>query len=324
MATAARWHAPPPQCPCRLAASPRCAALCLDKARAALRALDEAVADVSQSASAPAGRVRISVGIGFGHRFVWPVLPALAERHPALRIEVDLDNRPVDLVGTGFDIGIRGGFIEDSSSVARRVAPLPVALPASPGYLRRAGVPCSDDDLATHRCAEVRFGSGTLSIWRFGKGKRAFEMTPLAQVLSSDPESLPNLALADAGIVQAGLHHALPYLRSGRLKLMLTGLHHPGTREVVLHYPHRLYLAPQVRVVVDGLLAHFAATPDLHATVEQLTAEFPHYLATVHQPAGAERPAGRAPAKPKPKRTQTTTTTTTTTKPRGPARNPRR
>src|SRR5215813_7105327 len=93
----------------------------LAKARAALRSLDEAVAEVSQSAAEPAGTVRISVGVSFGRHFVLPALPALTARHPQLRVEVDLDNRPVDLVARGYDIGIRGGAIKDSALVARRI-----------------------------------------------------------------------------------------------------------------------------------------------------------------------------------------------------------
>ena len=68
----------------------------LVKARSALRTLDEAVAEVSQAAAEPAGTVRISVGVSFGRHWVLPALPALAEAHPQLRIEVDLDNTPVE------------------------------------------------------------------------------------------------------------------------------------------------------------------------------------------------------------------------------------
>jgi DNA-binding transcriptional LysR family regulator len=246
----------------------------LDKARAALRSLDEAVAEVSQSNAAAAGRVRLSVGIGFGRRFVLPALPAITRAHPQLSIEVDLDNRAADLVAEGYDIGIRGGTIEDSSLVARRVCALPVVLLASPGYLRRAGVPTSPGELAAHRCVQVRFASGAMSAWRFRSAarQRAVEFHPEAAIIVSDTEAVLELALADAGLVQAGLHHALPYLRSGRLKLVLPELHDAGTREVVLHYPHRQYLAPRVRVVVDALLAHFAASPDLHITPAELCA----------------------------------------------------
>jgi DNA-binding transcriptional LysR family regulator len=212
---------------------------------------------------------------------VLPALPALAAAHPLLRVEVELDNRLVDLVAEGFDIGIRGGPVEDSSLVARRICALPVVLVASPGYLRRAGVPQTVAELAQHRCVQVRFGSGAQGVWRFRSGARGrtVEFQPEAAIVVSDAEAVLDVALADAGIVQAGLHHALPYLRSGRLKLLMTELHDPGAREIVLHYPHRQYLAPRVRVVVDALLAHCAASPDLHMSPQRVRAELPQAVA---------------------------------------------
>jgi DNA-binding transcriptional LysR family regulator len=278
----------------------------LDKARQALRGLDEAVAEVSQAAAEPAGRVRISVGLSFGRRWLLPALPALVAAHPKLRIEVDLDNRPVDLVAHEVDIAVRGGVIEDSSLVARRIAALPVVLLASPAYLRAHGVPQRVADLAAHRMLAVRYGNGAVPVWRFGAaGGRGgpVEVEPAAQLAVSDPEAVLDLALAGAGIAQAGLHHALPYLRSGRLKLLLPNLHQPGTREIVLHYPHRAYLAPRVRVVVDGLLAHFAQAADLHQMPAQVLRDHPAAAAVpdggaAHQVPGkgpkAVRPAPKA------------------------------
>jgi DNA-binding transcriptional LysR family regulator len=253
----------------------------LDKARSAMRALDEAVAEVSQSAAAPAGRVRLSVGIAFGRRWVLPLLPALARRHPQLSIDVDLDNRPVDMVAEGFDIGVRGGVVEDSSLIARRVCRLPMVLLASPAYLRRAGVPQTPEELAAHHCVVVRFAGGTQIDWAFKRpgARKQTTVTPPARLAVSDPEGVVDLALADAGIVQAGLHHAVPYLRSGRLKLVLPEWHAPGEREVVLHYPHRQYLAPRVRVVVDALMAHFAQAQDLHLTRADVVALQPQCVA---------------------------------------------
>jgi DNA-binding transcriptional LysR family regulator len=267
----------------------------LSKARAALRLLDEAVAEVAQSAREPAGRVRISVGMAFGRRWVLPLLPALTAAHPQLAIDVDLENRQVDLVAGGFDIAVRGGFIEDSSLVARRVCALPVVLLASPGYLRRAGIPATPADLSAHRCAGARLGaSATPQHWRFvGLGGRRLDVLPQPALTTTDPETLVDLALAGAGIVQAGLHHALPSLRSGRLKLLFPGLHDAGTREIVVHYPHRLYLAPRVRVVVDALLAGFAASPDLHLGVADVVAALPEALATPVLPGGGGRPGAR-------------------------------
>ena len=65
----------------------------------------------------------------------------------------------------------------------------------------------------------------------------------------------------------------------GALQLVLPGLHDPGVREVVVHYPHRRYLAPRVRVVVDALMAHFAASADMHLSVDGLVRECPQMVA---------------------------------------------
>lgn len=252
----------------------------LDDARVALRLLDQAVAGVSQSAQQPAGGVRISVGIAFGRRWVLPALPAITTQFPQLRVDVELDNRPVDLVAQGFDIGIRGGVIADSSLIARRVCALPLVLLASPAYLKAAGVPASADDLRSHRCAAVRLSTGQAPAWRFKRpGGRAIEFAPEAQLTTSDPETLVDLALAGAGIVQAGLHHALVHLRNGHLRMVLPELHDAGKREIVVHYPHRQYLAPRVRVVVDALLAHFAGAEELHLSVQDVVRDWPHAVA---------------------------------------------
>jgi DNA-binding transcriptional LysR family regulator len=248
----------------------------LAKAVEALRTLDEAVNEVTRAGGEPVGRVRISAGVSFGRQYVLQVLPALARRHPQLQIEVHLDNRAVDLVAEGFDIGVRGGVIRDSSLVARRVARLPVVVTASAAYLRQHGIPRTPAELLQHRVLGVRFSSGQVGTWRFRKpgGRGAIEWEPTAQIWVSDPEALVELALAGHGIVQTGLHHVAPFLRSGRLKLLLADQHDPGDREIVLHYPHRQFLSARVRVVVDALLAHFKSQADLHLDSKTVPAEW--------------------------------------------------
>lgn len=239
-----------------------------DQAREALRALDNALNGVREAQAEPSGRVRISVGISFGRRYVLPALPALMARYPKLEIELSLDNRAVDLVAEGFDIGIRGGRIRDSSLVARRVARLPLLLLASPAYLARRGTPTTLDELAQHELIGVRFPNG-VDVWpmRPSPGQPAVDWTPPARLFVSDPEAQLDLALAGAGIIQVALHHAAADLAAGRLLRVLADLHDPDEREIVLHYPHRQFLSPRVRVVVDALLAHFAGIEVLQLRV---------------------------------------------------------
>lgn len=241
----------------------------LHQAREALRMLDEAAAQAGQARREAVGKVRLSSAVAFGRNYVLPALPALLSKHPLLEVEVSLDNREVDLVGEGFDLGLRGGIIKDSSLIARKVCALPTVLLASPAYLKRRGVPQKPADLLAHECLGVRFASGVFSEWRFGKGTRACAFAPPARLWTSDPESVMDLVLAGHGIAQMGFHHALPLLRAGKLKVLLHGQSDPGERQVVLQYPHRQFLAPRVRVVIDALMAHFAGLDVLQAPLDE-------------------------------------------------------
>jgi DNA-binding transcriptional LysR family regulator len=218
----------------------------LDRAVPALAALQDAVGASTQTTGAIGGRVRVSASVAFGRRWVMPLLPPLLEAHPALEIELGLDNRQVDLIADGFDIGIRGARLADSSLVARPVCKLPVVLVAAPAYLRRHG---------------VRLASGATAPWLFDGD--TIGAPPAARLWCSDPEVPVDLALAGAGICQTGLQHVAEHLRAGALKVLLRGRHEAGEREVVLHYPHRRFLSPRVRVVVDALLEHLRAQQDL-------------------------------------------------------------
>ena len=250
----------------------------LAEAGAALRSLHVAVDRAMGSVVQASGRVRITATISFGRRFVLPELPRIALAHPELELEVALDNRSADLIGEGFDIAVRGGIVRDSSLVVRRISALSSVLVASPVYLRKRGVPHSPEELREgHRLMGIRFAGGETVSWRFRKpGSRsaATEWAPPAQIWSSDPEALLHLAAAGDGICQAGLLHAAPLLRSGRLKLLLPRQYDPGEREMVLCYPHRQLLSQRVRVVVDALMDGFQQQPDLQLDVKAVPDEW--------------------------------------------------
>jgi DNA-binding transcriptional LysR family regulator len=129
------------------------------------------------------------------------------------------------------------------------------------------------EQLSQHRLLGVRLSSGQLGLWRMRRpsGRGWVDYQPPARVWTNDPESLIDLALADAGICQTGLCHVLPALKAGTLKVVMAGVHDSGDREIALHYPHRQFLPSRVRVVVDSLLAHFAQAPLLHISPQQLS-----------------------------------------------------
>ena len=144
---------------------------------------------------------------------------------------------------------------------------------AAPSYLGRRGTPQTVADLAQHELIGVRFTSG-VDPWRLrpAPGQPAIDWQPTARLFVSDPEAQVDLAVSGAGIIQVALHHAAADLAAGRPQRVLADLHDPDEREIALHYPHRQFLSPRLRVVVDALLAHLVAAPALHFKPEATAA----------------------------------------------------
>lgn len=246
----------------------------LRQARIALNALDMAVDAVAERRIQPGGRVRISTSSAFGREQLMPAIPGLLARYPALSVEVDFDDRVVDLVHDGYDLAIRGGRIVDSALVSRSVCKLHMVLVAAPAYLARHGVPQAPQDLGRHKLITRRFLGGRVSPWSFrAEDGSITTLDPESALLTlSAPETLVQAALAGVGITQVGIHHAWRHLVSGALKVVLKRFHHPGSYEMVMQYPHRALMAPRVRATIDHLLDAFARDETLHVSLDAVDA----------------------------------------------------
>ncbi|WP_233853743.1 LysR family transcriptional regulator [Paraburkholderia sp. HD33-4] len=247
----------------------------LRQARVALEALDAAVDAIAAQRAVPGGRVRISTSSAFGQDHVLPALPALLNRYPTLSVEVDFDDRIIDIVRDGYDIAVRGGTIPDSALVTRPVCRLNAVLVASPEYLARHGVPQTPEALQSHRLIARKFLSGQAASWSFkAEDGSITTLDPAnrAMLTLSAPESLVRAACDGVGIAQVGVHLAWDHLLSGALKLILHDSHQPGTYEMVMQYPHRALMAPRVQATLKHLQEAFAADAKLHVRMNALDA----------------------------------------------------
>lgn len=247
----------------------------LRQARVALEALDAAVDTIAVQRAQISGRVRISTSAAFGREHLMPVLSGLLSLHPDLSVEVDFDDRLVDLVRDRYDIALRGGNIRDSALISRPACRLNTLLVASPDYLARHGVPNTAKALHRHRLIARRFLGGAVATWSFQAADGSIttlDPADTATLTLSAPEALVEAALDGIGIAQIGVHLALEHLAVGKLKIVLHGQYHPGTYEMVIQYPHRILIAPRVRVTVDYLLDAFSKDKRLHVSLQTLDA----------------------------------------------------
>ena len=232
------------------------------QARLGLDALAHANALATQKQVAH-GLVRINTAVGFGRHYVLPALPAFFTEHPQVQIELSLNDQLIDLVQSGFDIGIRGGSEPPQGMVARRICAIPAVLVASPQYLKAHGTPKHYSELAQHQLLKVKFLTGRISPWLFKDKGQIVSLDLPAQLYVSDPEVIQVAALAHLGIARMGRHHAFDALARGDLVEVLPHQHVTTDAHMAMFYPHRAGLAPRVRVVVDFLLSVFARDPSL-------------------------------------------------------------
>jgi len=121
-----------------------------ERCRRILQEVDDAELEAHAARDTPRGMLRISAPVSFGSMRLAPVLGEFLDSHPAIEIELLLEDGIVDLVGGGYDAAFRIGALPDSGLVARRLAPYRMSICAAPAYLKRMGIPRTPDDLSDH------------------------------------------------------------------------------------------------------------------------------------------------------------------------------
>jgi DNA-binding transcriptional LysR family regulator len=166
------------------------------------------------------GLLRVGLSSSLAVRAVIPALPRFADLHPALRIELIINDRRQDLIVEGVDIALRFGAMADSTAVARKIMSTPRVIAASPAYLVRVGVPRAPEELSSHRAIVGVTGIG--SGWRFSRpGHDDVTVRVDGQVTVNQNEAAVAAAVAGLGIVATTRAGCRDELESGALVELL-------------------------------------------------------------------------------------------------------
>lgn len=160
------------------------------------------------------GTLRIALSASFGVREVVPRLPSFLERHPALRIDLDVSDARQDLIADGDDVALRIGPMSALSALRRKLAEAPLLLLASPAYLRRWGRPQAPSDLANHA---VIIGPGPSGAWEFAKEGRRVSVRVEGRVRTASNEGATAAAVAGLGFTRTSLWGCRAELERGAL-----------------------------------------------------------------------------------------------------------
>jgi DNA-binding transcriptional LysR family regulator len=215
-----------------------------------LSALDEAD-HAARGAGELRGALRVALSHSFGVREVIPRLPNFMERHPALRIDLGINDARRDLVADGVDVALRLGPLPDSSAVARKLAQAPRLLAASPAYLERRGRPRNPGDLAVHAVIVGPGGAGP-NAWTFTKDGRRTSVRVEGQLTTAANEGAVAGAVAGLGITLTSLWGCRAELERGDLVQVMEDW---TMDPVELHalFPAGRAASPAARAFIDYL-----------------------------------------------------------------------
>lgn len=218
------------------------------RAQQVLADIDDMELQLSGLQQSARGVLRISAPVSFAIRHLAPLVCAFQEAYPEVVVDLQLNDRKVDIIEEGFDIALRIGKLESSSLIAKRLAPVRLVYCAAPDYLAQAGTPADLAALRDHRYLHYSYMNDAI-------------VPAASQVLrSNNGDVLVAAACEGAGIALQPTFIAADAVRAGRLQTILAGFE-PEPIALYAMFAHRQLLASKVRAFLDFIDGYFGDPP---------------------------------------------------------------
>lgn len=231
-----------------------------ERSRRGLEDIEEAEAEVSRLQEEPRGVLRVNSPMSFGILHIAPLLPDFLAENPEITVDMNLDDRKVDVIEEGFDVSIRITDLPDSSLVARRLGPCRHAIVAAPTYLKKHGTPQSPDELQNHNIIAYQYQE-SVTDWHFlAPDNKQITVPVSGSIQMNNSLALRQALLGGVGITRTPTFVVGEDIATGRLVPLLKNY---KTLEVSIYlvYPQRRHLSPKVRAFVDFVAARITAEP---------------------------------------------------------------
>ena len=224
------------------------------RAKEILEQVKRSEAEIVEGKDRVSGILRISSNIPFAIHKVAPLVPEFLREFPELKLEIDYQDDPVDLIFERTDVAIRSGDLTVSTMIARRLMSSTRHIVASPGYLERVGEPKKPKDLLAHNCLGLS-GRKRFSRWPFKsrKNKAIQEIEVSGNLYFNNGESLRTFALNGVGLARLSAFHIGQDIQEGRLVPLLEQ-YNPGDIEPMSAiYSAQTHVPLRIRAFIDFL-----------------------------------------------------------------------
>ncbi len=228
--------------------------------KSGLEQLQDAEAEVLQLQQSPKGILRLNTPMSFGIQHVAPLLNNFKESYPDIQVEMNLEDRKLDVVEEGFDVSVRITDMPDSSLVARRLCSCRHVIVAAPEYLESAGVPEKPGDLINHHILAYRYQESS-HVWHFNGGEnRQVQVSLPVHTKINNSLAIREAVLNGMGVARMPTFVVGQDIRVGNLVALFPkfDLLEVG---VFLVYPQRRLLSPKVRAFIDFMVNQISDPP---------------------------------------------------------------
>jgi len=216
---------------------------------------ENAERSISRLQEMPSGLLRINAPVSFGSNYLLDVLAQFMHRYPEVKLEIEFNDRLIDVIAEGYDVVIRVGDIKDSNLVARKFTSSRAVVVASPDYIKRKGCPKRAEDLVHHDCIAYSL-LPTPTQWNFYKDGIRSSVTVDPRAMCNSAEIEVAMVTQGIGITRLPLFTCEHEVANGDLKIILED-YDQITYDVYAVYPHRQYLTAKVRAFVDFVVDAF-------------------------------------------------------------------
>lgn len=230
----------------------------LEQCREILDRIDAAEGELAAEEQTLRGVIRTTVPLAFGLLHLTPLILEFAQAHPEIHIDVDFNDRRVNLIEEGMDLGLRITEQLPETTVARRLTSCRFVVVASPEYLRRHGEPRHPDELARHAC--FTYSLASRGGWPFLIDGATHSVEIHGQLTTNNGNVLLEAAQRGMGIAYQPTFIVADAIRAGRLVPILTAFPTPRL-EMYAVFPGHRFVPRRVRAFVDFLASRLGPEP---------------------------------------------------------------
>ncbi|MGH1418771.1 MAG: LysR family transcriptional regulator [Hyphomicrobiaceae bacterium] len=222
-----------------------------------LSLVEEAEDFVSRRNTSPRGQLKVTAPTSFSRLHIAPYLPEFLETYPDIDLDFQLTDNLTDIIRDGFDLAIRIAELQDSSLVARKLAPDERVLCAAPSYLKREGRPKTLEDLEHHNC----LSAGAQDVWQLEGPNGSESFRAKGNIDSNSAEFIRQALVSGLGIGFRPTWDISEKLASGELEVILPEYRSSPNIAIYAVYPCREFMPNKVNVFIEFLATRYGSQP---------------------------------------------------------------